>query len=92
MTMDEHTTGDTGMTGMVTILDVAPAGSNLPVSPQPVSRPISSNLPGLTGPALAGAGPWLIFLGGIAVVHGLRAGGRRRAIRPTLQNRKDNPQ
>jgi hypothetical protein len=84
MSMDEHEDGDSGMTGMVTVLDVAPASSPLPPSPLAVV-PIAS--PGeatarVPGELLAGAEPWLLVLGLIAIsLIGLK-----------LPNRKDHTQ
>jgi FtsP/CotA-like multicopper oxidase with cupredoxin domain len=81
MAMDEHEGDDTGMTGMVTILDVAPAGTSLPPSPLAVVPIASSAVPAPAVPdaPLAGAEPWLLVVGLMALaLIGLK-----------LPNRKD---
>ena len=90
MSTDEHNAGDSGMTGMVTILDVAPSGTNLPVSP--LAGAAMSNAGHLGRPANVPASrTWLLLIAmGVVMVDGLR--GRRRALLSTLMSRKDTPQ
>jgi plastocyanin/uncharacterized cupredoxin-like copper-binding protein len=93
-TTDEHHAGDTGMTGMVTILETKPADSNLPPSPLPLGQPIAaSGSGGVPLPGSPSTQTLVLLVGGMAVaLTGLRTGGRRRGLLSNPLNRKDSPE
>jgi plastocyanin len=97
--MDEHPPGDSGMTGMVTILDVAPRGSGLPpvgpldlplaATPAASGDDASSFPPAVISWMRPGDAPLIAVLVAsfLAVLPG--AGRRRRIALPTPPTRKD---
>jgi len=74
MSMDTHPEGESGMTGMVLILNVVPSGSSLPASTGLPARsvPIGSSTP-IGDPSRLG----LIAALAVFVLVGLRTGRRR---------------
>jgi len=87
MSSDEPMAGDSGMTGMVTIVDVAPSDGALPSTPFG-ALPIAAR-GGHSTVSLAGSEPVLVVLAIGAVLLGVR--GRRRSPHLTFPNRKDIP-
>jgi len=76
------------MTGMVTIVDVAPSDGALPSSLFGAPLPIAAHS-GHPAVSLAGSEPVLVVLAIGAVLLGVR--GRRRSPHLTFPNRKDIP-